>query len=130
MATFTHYLEIEVSVEYEHTPAERGKRDRGLQMEPDWPECATVTSVKIRHPIPGTNPRVTRVPINTDTEIIDMLPQSEIEYLEEEALADASADAEMYRDQQAEHRRDIQRETAMEMFDGVLDSIKNLGIRK
>ena len=129
MSTFVHYLEIEVEVEYDHEPAERGRREGGLQMEPDWPECANIVSVRVMHPIPGVKPRKTTVPdINTD--IIDMLPQREIEYLEEEALANASADAEMYRDEQAEHRRDMQKDRAMEMFDGVLDGIKNLSIRK
>lgn len=40
--------EIEVTVDFDYSPAERGARERGtgLQLEPDWDEDAEINSIK------------------------------------------------------------------------------------
>lgn len=38
--------EIDVEIEFDYTPAERGSREFGLQMEPDLPEDVDIVSVK------------------------------------------------------------------------------------
>ena len=41
-------VEIEVTVDFDYEPAERGSREHGtgLQLEPDWDENAEINSVK------------------------------------------------------------------------------------
>lgn len=48
MSILTTWMELEVSAEYDYTPAEHGRRDRfGVPEEPDYPAEVEITKVML-----------------------------------------------------------------------------------